>query len=96
MRVQITELPIYDKPTYKRIQAFVWIFNAYQLMETGKIDKDSPFHVQIDPKAESSHNYMSIKQWKDFIKCHSNFDSILPELKNHSIVSQLQWQVELA
>ena len=38
MRIEITRLPIYDKQTYKRIQGFVWIFNAYELLETGRIN----------------------------------------------------------
>lgn len=94
MRIDITFLSVYDKPTYKKIQAFVWIFNAYELMETGQIDPDSPFYVQVDSKeGQSQRNYMSIKQWKDFIKYHEKFNSILPELKNHSIVQQLHWQI---
>ena len=44
-RIEITKLPIYDKLTYKRIRAFVWIFNAYELLATGKIDPDSPFNA---------------------------------------------------
>ena len=35
MRKQITLLPIFDKATYRKIKAFVWIFNAYDLLETG-------------------------------------------------------------
>ena len=72
MRVKITQLPLYDKATYKRIQAFVWIFNAYELLETGQIDPDSPFFVQTDNRSspETSSNFMSIKQWKEFIKNH--------------------------
>jgi len=54
MRVDITLLPLYDKPTFKKIQAFVWIFNAYELLETGQIDPDSPFYVQTE--ARSSDN----------------------------------------
>jgi hypothetical protein len=90
LRIDITELPIFDKQTYKRILAFVWIFNAYELLETGQINKDSPFHVQVDSRNQESYkNYMSIKQWKDFIKISNNFNSILPELKDHSIILQL-------
>jgi len=48
MRIEITRFPVYDKQTYKRIQAFVWIFNAYELLQTGQINKDSPFHQQVD------------------------------------------------
>ena len=97
MRVDITTLPIYDKPTYKQIKAFVWIFNAYELMETGQIDSESPYYVHVDSKeGQIQRNYMSIKQWKDFINHHEKFGKILPELKNHSIVQQLHWQIELA
>lgn len=45
MRLEITRHPIYDKATYRRIQAFVWIFNAYDLLETGIIPENSPFSV---------------------------------------------------
>ena len=83
MRIDITKLPIFDKLTYKRIKAFVWIFNAYELLKTGKIDKDSPFHAQVESKTTP---FMSIKQWNDFIKYHTKYLSIFPELKNHSIV----------
>jgi len=56
MRTEITRHPIYDKQTFKRIRAFIWIFNAYELIANGSIDKDSPFNTQTD-----SHVYMSIK-----------------------------------
>ena len=42
-RKQITLLPIFDKATYRQIKAFVWIFNAYDLIQTGQIDSESPF-----------------------------------------------------
>ena len=88
MRVEITLLPIYDKPTFKKIQAFVWIFNAYELLETGQIDPDSPFFVQTESRnQDTTSQFLSIKQWREFIKFHQNYESILPELKNHSIVS---------
>jgi hypothetical protein len=93
MRIEITKLSIFDKLTYKRIRAFVWIFNAYELLETGKIDKDSPFHAQVEGQ---STPYMSIKQWNDFIKYHNSYISIFPEIKNHSIVLQLNWEVNKA
>ena len=91
MRIDITKLPIYDKGTYKRIRAFVWIFNAYELLDTGKIDSDSPFHAPVE-----RNSCMSIKQWNDFIKYHNSYSSIFPELKNHSIVVSLNWEVSKA
>ena len=39
---------------------------------------------------------MTIKQWRDFIKHHEKFTQIFPELKNHSIISSLHWQVDIA
>jgi len=101
MRADITKLPIYERQTYKRVQAFVWIFNAYDLLATGVIEEDSPFHVQVDqrrsakPSDDTSH-FMSIKQWKDFIKQHQSFLSIFPDLGEHSIVQQLLWEVQSA
>lgn len=92
MRADITKQPIYERRAYKRIQAFVWMFNAYELLETGEIDEDSPFHVQGDqrhgakPAAEDATQYMSIKQWRDFIEHHKSFLTIFPELGEHSVV----------
>ena len=45
MRIKITSLPLFDKPTYKKIKAFVWILDAYDLIKTGKIHPDSVFNV---------------------------------------------------
>jgi hypothetical protein len=73
MRIKITRLPIFDKLTYKRIRAFVWIFDAYKLLSSGYIDKESPFYMQVDNsklKQEGETKYMSTKQWNDFIKYH--------------------------
>ena len=102
MRIQITRLPIFDKQTYKKIRAFVWIFDAYKLLHTGYIDKESPFYMQVDSAvnlqkiAECDARFMSIKQWTDFIKYHNSYMSIFPELKNHSIVMQLDHEVQKA
>lgn len=92
MRADITKQPIYERKAYKRIQAFVWMFNAYELLETGEIDEDSPFRVQGDQHrgakltSEDSTSYMSIKQWRDFIEHHRSFLTIFPELGEHSVV----------
>jgi len=89
MRIKITTLPLFDKPTQKKIKAFVWIFDAYDLIKSGQIDAESVFNV-INVYQKSKLNddkYMTIKQWKDFIKHHEKFTGIFPELKNHSIIS---------
>lgn len=103
MRADITKQPIYERRAYRRIQAFVWMFNAYELLDTGEIDEDSPFHVQGDqrrgakpPNSDETNRYMSIKQWRDFIEHHRSFLSIFPELAEHSAVQQLQWEVKCA
>lgn len=64
MCVDLTKLPIFDRPTQKKVQAYVWIFDAYQLLETGKINDNSPFFVQVDQRGGSlqqERKYMSIK-----------------------------------
>jgi hypothetical protein len=92
MRADITKQPIYERRAYKRIKAFVWMLNAYELLETGEIDEDSPFHVQGDQRRsskaapEEQTNLLSIKQWRDFIDHHKNYLSIFPELGEHAVV----------
>lgn len=83
----ITRLPIYDKQTYRKIQAFVWLFNAYDLLEDGNIPMTSPFSIESDNK------YLSIKQYKDFLKLHKSFAKIYPDLLTHSVVHQLGWEI---
>ena len=45
----------------------MWIFDAYKLLHTGYIDKESPFYMQVDSTQnlqkiqESESRFMSIK-----------------------------------
>ena len=91
MRLEITRHPIYDKATYRRIQAFVWIFNAYDLLETGIIPDNSPFSVDQD-----EGTFLSIRQYKDFLAKQKMFTSLYPDLMTHSIIHQLNWEVQRA
>ena len=83
MRIKITTLPLFDKPTQKKIKAFVWIFDAYDLIKSGQIDPESVFnviniHQNQKSKQLNDEKYMTIKQWKDFIKHHEKFTGLFP------------------